>query len=110
VSLDRVVVIENLDAVAPVGRDDVPGRGGGPADGAAKVVDLNPRAAVAQRAGTRGIGADQVALNHGVWGPTVDAVVAVAGDDVPRPRRRSAADGIVGGRAEENTIGAVAQA
>ena len=87
VPLDQVVA-EDLraegDAVAVVGRDDVAGAGGRPADRVvARVGHVDPGAVVAQRLGAGDVGADEVPL---------DQVVGRGVDAIPPHRRRPLAE------------------
>ena len=82
-------------AILVVTGDDVAGSGARSADGVALGRDSYAIEAIAEVQSARGVGADEVALHQVTrrWSLEVDAVSAVAGDDVARGGGRAAEAG-----------------
>src|SRR5262249_18892448 len=86
----------HVEAILGVAGDDVAGSRGGPADdGVRRILEVDTVAAVAERAGAGGVGADVVAADDVARSARAlddDAGDSVAGDDVALARRGPAND------------------
>src|SRR5262249_42643982 len=88
--------IEKKDAVAVIPGDEVARAGGRPAESVIGSKDLDPSAAVAERRGSRDVGAHIVALHQlPAARGELDPVAKVSRDDIPGSDRCSA-DLVVG--------------